>query len=308
MSIKSSSRKARLIGMPFDLGASKRGSAGGPAAIRRTDLLQHLGEFGLTAEEAGDLPMPSTDKAKVGSPKKRYASAVLAACRELEAATYAALSSGWTPVVLGGDHSIAMGSISGASRALKESGKKIGVIWVDAHGDMNTPVSSPSGNVHGMPLAHLLGLGDKALASLGYPGAKVDPRNVSLVGIRDLDEAEKRIIRASKVNVFTMKEIDLRGMARVTQQALEAASDGTGGVHVSFDIDSVEPSVAPGVGTPKRGGLTYREAHLFMELVSDSGLLTSLDLVEVNPLEDVHNTTAELASELIQSALGKSIF
>ena len=308
MVIKPPSRKARLIGVPFDLGASKRGSAGGPAAIRRTNLLAELRSMGLPAEDWGDVDVPPAESSKEGSKRLRYADAVYKVCKGLEAAASSARLAGWTPVTLGGDHSVAMGSISGVSRALRERRKKLGVIWVDAHGDMNTPATSASGNIHGMPLAHMLGLGERRFASLGYPGAKVDAKNVCLVGLRDLDDQEKKVIRSAGVHVFTMKEIDLRGMAKVTAQALELATEGTGGLHVSFDIDSVEPSIAPGVGTPKRGGLTYREAHLFMELVADSGHLVSLDMAEVNPLEDVQNVTAELAGELIQSALGKSIY
>ncbi len=209
---------------------------------------------------------------------------------------------------MGGDHSLAVGSVSGVSRAFRDKGRKIGLIWVDAHADINTPETSPTGNVHGMPLAHLLGMGHKDFARLGGFSPKIDPRNVVLVGIRDVDRAEAVNIRKSGIRVFSMQEIDRYGMGVVTEQAIDMASDGTAGFHVSFDIDSVDPGNAPGTGTIKRGGLTYRESHLFMELVADSERMLGLDLVEVNPLEDTQNATAVLASELICSAMGKNIY
>jgi arginase len=212
------------------------------------------------------------------------------------------------PIVLGGDHSIAMGSIAGVSDHYHAKGKKIGVVWVDAHGDMNTPYSTPSGNVHGMPLAHMVGMGDKELSSIGGRHGKVDCANTCLIGIRDLDDREKALIRESGVHMFTMKDIDRFGVSKVMEQAILFASNGTAGIHVSWDMDGVDPSIAPGVGTPKKGGLNYREAHLVMELLSDSEKILAMDMVEVNPILDDRNETAELAAELILSCLGKTIF
>jgi arginase len=211
-------------------------------------------------------------------------------------------------VSIGGDHSLAMGSVAGVARRFKERGHQLGLLWFDAHGDMNTPASTNSGNVHGMALAHLLGLGDERLACVGGLRGKVRAENVSLIGVRDLDAREKRLVAESGVNVFTMTDMDRRGVSSVIEQALEVASRGTTGIHVSFDIDVVDPSLAAGVGTPKKGGLTYREAHLCLEMVADSKRLASIDLVEVNPILDVRNATAELGAELLLSALGKQIF
>ncbi|MBI4055961.1 MAG: arginase [Elusimicrobia bacterium] len=299
-------KRVSLIGVPSDLGANKKGSSGGPTAIRRTDFQKKLPGLGYEVQDYGDIAVPSSNT--VGSSKKKHAAAISKVCQTLCEVVYGCLKKKSLPVVLGGDHSLAMGSMAGVSRFYRQQNKRVGLIWVDAHGDINTPGSTLSGNIHGMPLAHILGVGDKRLAHIGGFTGKVLPRNTCLVGIRDLDPAEKELMRKMRIRVFTMKEIDRYGMARVTDQAIEQASEGTTGFHVSFDIDAVDPTVAQGVDTPMRGGLTYREAHLFMELIADSGSMTSVDMTELNPLEDVHNTTAELASELILSALGKRIF
>ncbi len=299
-------KHATIIGVPLDLGASKRGASGGPAAVRRANLVEGLESLDLEVTDAGDLPVPKVAPSAKG--KLKNAPAILKVCSELEEASYEAVANGSTPIVLGGDHSLAVGSVSGVSRAFRDKGRKIGLIWVDAHADMNTPETSPTGNVHGMPLAHILGLGHKDFARLGGFSPKVDPRNMVLIGIRDVDRAEAVNIRKSGIRVFSMQEIDRYGMGVVTEQAIDMASDGTAGFHVSFDIDSVDPGNAPGTGTIKRGGLTYRESHLFMELVADSERMVGLDLVEVNPLEDTQNATAVLASELICSAMGKNIY
>lgn len=300
-------RKVSVVGVPMDLGASKLGASGGPGAIRRAELVPALTRLGLAVEDRGNVAVPERPP-KPGSSKLRYKDPILKVCRDLCDEVYAVHKEGRTPVVLGGDHALAMGSVAGTAKFYAQKRQDIGLIWVDAHGDINTPATSPSGNIHGMPVAHLLGLGDKDLAGIGGKGPKVKARNVVLVGIRDLDANEKRNLRESGVTVFTMKEVDRYGMAAVAQKAIEAASDHTAGIHVSFDVDAADPSVAQGTGTPMRGGLTYRESHLFMEMVADSETLVALDMVEVNPLEDVHNQTAALASELVQSALGKRIF
>lgn len=300
--------KAVLIGVPLDWGASKRGAAGGPSAIRRAGLEKALQSLGLEVEDSGDVSVPVA-RVEVGRSSMKYAAVVAKVCKELAGRTYAAVKAGAVPVALGGDHSLAMGSISGVAKRFREAKKPLGAIWVDAHGDINTPQTSPSGNVHGMPLAHLLGMGERTFSRLAGFSPALDASRVALVGVRDLDQAEKANLRKSGIRVFTMMDIDRFGMARVAEQAIETASaGGSGGYHVSFDIDAADPTIAQGVGTPKRGGLNYREAHLLMELVAESGRLASLDLTEVNPLEDAYNSTAELASELIQSALGKRIY
>jgi len=299
--------KILLIGVPLDLGGNRRGVDMGPSALRLTGLAERIRALGHDVVDSGDISVPLPELCDVGDPNEKYAGAIAGVCEALCERVHAGLAHGRLPVSLGGDHSLAMGSVAGVARHFKEREQRLGVIWFDAHGDMNTPASTNSGNVHGMSLAHLLGMGDERLASVGGFRGKVRPENVSLIGVRDLDAREKMLVAESGVNVFTMKAIDLRGLPLVVEEAIEVASRGTDGVHVSFDIDVVDPSLASGVGTPKKGGLTYREAHLCMEMVADSNQLVSLDLVEVNPILDVRNATAELGSELVLSALGKQI-
>ena len=234
----------------------------------------------------------------------KYLEPIITASTLLAERVADAIEQGALPLTLGGDHSIALGSIAGAAMARKP----LGVVWFDAHGDFNTTETSPSGNVHGMILAALCGLGDERLVSVGGPGASIDPKRLVIVGARDLDSGERDLLHSAGVRVLTMSDIDRRGMEAVTREALDIALDGAAGLHVSFDIDVVDPSEAPGVGTPVHGGITYREAHLAMEMVAETGRLTSLDLVEVNPILDLHNQTAILATELALSAVGKRIF
>jgi len=300
--------KVTLLGVPLDLGASRRGVDMGPSALRVTGLADRLRALGYEVEDAGDVDVPLPEECEPGDPKLKYAKPIADVCRTLCDRVHAALGAGRIPVTLGGDHSLAMGSVAGTSKFHREKGRKIGLIWFDAHGDMNTPQSTGSGNVHGMPLSHLLGLGDEALASIGGFKGKVLSSNTCLIGIRDLDEAEKKIIVESSVQVFTMKDVDRHGVSHVIDEAIEHASRGTDGLHVSFDVDAIDPSDALGTGTPKKGGLTYREAHLCLELIADSKLLRALDMVEVNPILDIRNSTAELAAGLILSALGQRIF
>jgi arginase len=300
--------RVALIGVPMDLGANRRGVDMGPSALRITGLASRIRALGLDVEDRGDVHVPIPEACEAGDPARKYAGPIGKVCEALCERSLAALREGRVPVVLGGDHSLAMGSIAATAGFHREQGRRVGVVWFDAHGDMNTPESTDSGNVHGMPLAHVLGMGDAALAGIGGFSGKVAPGNCVLVGIRDLDEREKGLVQASGVRVFTMKEIDRRGAAAVTEEALAAAGAGAAGVHVSFDIDACDPSVAPGVGTPKKGGLSYREAHLCMELIHDSGRLLALDMVEINPIYDDRNHTAEFGAELILSALGKQIF
>lgn len=300
-------RRATVLGVPLDLGASKQGASGGPAAIRRAGLLKALEALEIDVEDLGDIEIPKSAAPRPGA-KLKHGAAILKVCADLEKKAYAAAKAGRVPITLGGDHSLGVGSVSGVSRAWKDQGKNVGLIWVDAHADINTPETSPSGNVHGMPVAHILGLGDKGFARLGGFSPKVQARNTCLIGTRDVDKAEAINLRKSGVRVFSMQEIDRFGMGACVEQAIDIANDATAGFHLSFDVDVVDPGAAPGTGTIKRGGLTYREAHLLMELAADSERLLGLDLVEVNPLEDVQNATAVIASELIASAMGKNIY
>jgi arginase len=299
--------KVLIIGVPLDLGGNRRGVDMGPSALRITGLAERIRALGLEVTDSGDVAVPLPELCDIGDAHQKYAGPIATVCEELCERVYAGLAQGRLPVSIGGDHSLAMGSVAGVGRHFKESEQRLGLLWFDAHGDMNTPASTNSGNVHGMSLAHLLGLGDERLASVGGFRGKVQPENVSLIGVRDLDAREKKLVAESGVNVFTMKDIDLRGVSSVIEEAIEVASRGTAGIHVSFDIDVVDPSLAAGVGTPKKGGLTYRESHLCMEMVADSKRLVSIDLVEVNPILDVRNATADLGTELLLSALGKQI-
>ncbi len=302
------SRKVSIIGVPMDLGASRRGVDMGPSALRVTRLVERIREMGREAEDTGDVAVPIPESCGVGDDSRKFAGEIAQVCEELHDRALDVLARGRFPVVLGGDHSLAMGSIAATAHFHRTRGETIGVVWIDAHGDMNTPESSGTGNVHGMPLAHVLGMGDPRLASIGGFSGKVEPERCALIGIRDLDEREKSLIQGSGVRVFTMMDIDRRGAAAVMEEALAVTGEGTAGIHVSFDIDACDPEVAPGVGTPKRGGLSYREAHLSLELLADSGRVLAMDMVEINPVFDVKNRTAELGAELILSALGKRIF
>ncbi len=296
-----------LISVPMDLGADRRGVDMGPSAIRYADIADKLRALGHTVTSAPPIPVSEPEASAErgeGEGHAKHLAPIVAATSLLAELVEQRISTGSLPITLGGDHSIALGSIAGASNARKP----LGVIWFDAHADFNTPATSPSGNVHGMILAALAGLGDERLVSVGGPGAKLDPRRIVIVGARDLDPGEQRLLREAGVRVLTMGDIDRRGMESVTREALEVALDGAAGLHVSFDIDVVDPSEAPGVGTPVHGGITYREAHLAMEMVAESERLTALDMVEVNPILDQHNQTAILATELVLSAVGKRIF
>ena len=279
----------------------------GPSAFRIAGLAERLTALGMTVVDHGDLVAPIPEIKSSGDPRKKYIREIARVCDKLYKTSLAALEGGGLPLVLGGDHSLAAGSVAASADFLRREDKPLGLIWVDAHGDMHTPSSSDSGNVHGMPLASLLGPEPAELSRIGGFSPKVVPENTVLIGIRNLDEGEKEIVRASRVHVFTMKDIDRAGIASVVEQALAIAGKSTGGLHVSFDLDVCDPSIAPGVGTPVKGGLDYREAHMVMEIIADSGLLRSLDLVEVNPILDDRNTTAVLGAELASSALGQKI-
>jgi arginase len=296
-----------IIGVPLDLGGGRRGVDMGPSAVRIAGLGDQIVALGRTVIDRGNLAVAIAETSHAIDPTKKYIHEIARACQSLYDTALRSLDEGALPLVLGGDHSVAAGSVAASTAFVRRTTQRpTGLIWVDAHGDMNTPQTSPSGNVHGMPLAALLGQEPMELASIGGTPS-VLPEHTVLVGIRNLDEKEKGKIRASGVHVFTMKDIDREGIAVVAERALDIASTGTGGIHVSFDLDACDPTFAPGVGTPVKGGLDYREAHMVMELVADSQRLIALDLVEVNPTLDLRNTTAEFAAELALSALGKRI-
>jgi len=279
----------------------------GPSALRIAGLSDQIAALGYETIDRGNVPAPIRETAREGDEHRKYIAEIAGVCRHVYAMARQSLEGGAVPVVLGGDHSIAAGSVAASADWVAATSRSpLGLIWVDAHGDMNTPETSESGNVHGMPLAALLGQEPGELAAIGM-SPSVQPRHTVLVGIRNLDDREKDQIRAAGVHVFTMKDVDREGIAVIAERAIALASIGTGGLHVSFDLDVCDPTIAPGVGTPVRGGFDYREAHLLMELVADSQRLVALDLVEVNPTLDVRNTTAEFAVELALSALGKRI-
>jgi arginase len=300
-------KTVHIIGVPLDLGGNRRGTDMGPSAFRIAGIADQIAKLGITVGDKGNIPTPIAEEKGSGDPRKKYVKDIARVCRHLYQTSLASFADGAMPIVLGGDHSLGAGSVAAAATHVGKSGKPLGLIWVDAHADMNNPKSSESGNVHGMPLAALLGAEPSELHMMA-DGPAVQARHTVLVGTRNLDEVEKKIVRASKVHVFTMKDIDNLGIAEVMARAIAIATRGTGGFHVSYDLDACDPTVAPGVGTPVKGGLSYREAHVVMEMVAEAGKkLTSLDLVEVNPTLDIRNTTAELGTELALSALGKSI-
>lgn len=301
-----------FIGVPLDLGAGQHGVDLGSNAIRYAGLGLHppideqLSKLGHSLIDEGNLvvPQPRIMPEHQANPRLRNFETIVGVCEDLAAKVERNCGPDDFPLVVGGDHSLALGSITGVVKARGP----MGVLWIDAHADFNTDETTPSGNIHGMPLAAMVGFGNKQLVELGGFGPKIDPRNVVIIGSRDLDPGEKAFLREIGVHVFTMKEIDRLGMATIMEQAIELATDGNSGLHVSFDIDAIDPMYAPGTGTKVAGGLTYREAHLSLELIADSGKMTSLDIVEVNPTLDHENRTAILAAELILSAFGKRIF
>jgi len=301
-------RRIRVIGVPLDMGASRRGVDMGPSAMRVAGLEARLEALGHRVTDGGNILVEIAETQAFGESNARYLKQIAETCRRTGDAVIKTLEEGLTPLVLGGDHSLAVGSVSGVAEFYRRQNQKVGILWIDAHSDINTPDTSPSGNVHGMPLAALLGLGPEALSNLYGYSPKIVPENVVLVGVRDIDSAERANIRRAGVGeVYTMRDIDERGMRSVMEEALRAAGRGTAGYHVSLDMDWIDPEDAPGVGTPVRGGATYREAHLAMEILADHGRMLSFEIVEVNPVIDEHNRTADLAVELACSAFGKKI-
>jgi len=300
-------KSVHIIGVPLDLGGNRRGTDMGPSAFRIAGIGDQLSLLGLQVVDKGDIDAPIPEQKGAGDPHKRYVKEIARVCKSVYQSSVASFADGAMPIVLGGDHSLGAGSVAAAATHLRKSGQALGLLWIDAHADMNNPSSSESGNVHGMPLAALLGTGPAELTAFAGDGPSVLATHTVLVGIRNLDDVEKTIVRAAQVHVFTMKDIDRLGIAEVMERAIAIGSNGTGGFHVSYDLDVCDPMVAPGVGTPVKGGLSYREAHVVMEMAAESGKMTSFDLVEVNPTLDIRNTTAELGTELALSALGKSI-
>lgn len=299
--------KIAILGAPLDLGAGRRGVDMGPSAVRVANLNSRLASLGHDVDDLGNISAPQPESQPEGPSTARYLPQIADACVRLASLVEEALSRGVFPLVLGGDHSIAIGTASGASHHFRKQDQKIGIVWIDAHADMNTPETSPSGNIHGMPLACCAGLGPPELTEICGYKPKVDPKNIAIVGLRSVDDMERVNVQKSGVTALTMREIDERGLRAVMQDAIQVASDGTAGFLLSLDMDSLDPQEAPGVGTPVRGGLTYREAHLAMETVCDSGRMRAMEVVEVNPVIDESNRTAVLAVELVMSAMGKGI-
>jgi arginase len=279
----------------------------GPSALRLAGLNARLASLGYEVEDLGNVSVAQQESTPTGAENAKYLPQIAKSCAKLAAMVESVISAGRFPLVLGGDHSIAAGTVAGASHYYRQRGEKIGLIWIDAHADMNTPESSPSGNVHGMPLACCIGQGPHELTEIFDYSPKVEGANVALIGVRDVDEREREVVRASGLSAFTMRDIDERGLRNVMEQAVAIALNGTTGFHLSLDMDSVDPDEAPGVGTPVRGGMTYREAHLAMETICDCGRMVSMEVVEVNPVLDSANRTALLGVELVMSAMGKKI-
>jgi arginase len=293
-----------VIGAALDLGAGRRGVDMGPSAIRYAGLEPRIHDLGRGYVDYGNVATPEVEAIDVGDTRMRYLDEILRACEQVADRVAAAKERGELPLVLGGDHSIALGTLGGLARAAGQPG---GVIWIDAHGDLNRPDTSPSGNVHGMPLAAAMGLAGPAFENDHWPLPAVDPSRVALIGTRSLDDGERALLKELKAAVFTMSDLDRDGIEQAVTESLAKVA-GPGFVHVSLDMDVVDPEAAPGVGTPVRGGLSYREAHLAMELIAESGLAGSLEVVEVNPILDRENETAKLAVELVASGLGARIF
>ncbi|WP_126577955.1 arginase [Tengunoibacter tsumagoiensis] len=293
----------RIIGAPMDLGADRRGVDIGPSAIRYAGLSDHLKRLGHTIHDIGNLPVPQPESRPIGNLRLKYLDSIIQSSSELADEVYQALQENEFPLILGGDHSIALGSISGVAKAHPN----VGIIWVDAHTDFNTEETTPSGNIHGMILAALAGLGDPQLVNLGGWSPKINKQQIVIIGARDIDPGEQALLREHHIHVFTMSAIDQHGIPSLMKQAIEIAGIDGAPIHLSLDLDSLDPRDAPGVGTPVRGGLSYREAHLAMELVAASQRMISMDVVEVNSILDRENATAQLAVELTLSALGKTI-
>ena len=307
MSTQHTARSIRIIAVPIDLGASRRGTDAGPSALRVAGLSGALTDIGHRVVGDVDVNVPAMETRDAKSAEARFLDEILTVCNDLAEETCGALEAGDVPLVIGGDHSLAMGSVSGVAAYHRARGEDLGLLWIDAHADMNTPDSSPSGNVHGMPLAHLLGYGSDRLNNILDSRPAVKPENTVLIGVRDIDGHEREYVRKSGLTVFTMRDIDELGMTEVCRRSMAILTEGTAGFHVSFDVDGCDPSVMPGSGTLVPGGINFREAHQLLENCADTGKMTSMDVVELNPFLDDRNVSAERAVNLVQSAFGRSI-
>jgi arginase len=299
--------KIKILGVPLDLGQERRGVDMGPSAVRAAGLNQALKSLGHTVEDGGNIHVRLPEEQHFGDQRAKYLKEIAETSQTVAERIYQMLEAGYFPVSLGGDHSVAIGTQAGVAKFYRDRHQEIGCLWIDAHADMNTPESSPSGNVHGMPFAANLGHGPESLTHIFGFAPKLRPEKCALIGVRDLDAPERQVVRGSGVSVFTMREIDELGMRIVMERAITLASRGTAGFVVSFDMDVLDPGEAPGVGTPVRGGITFREAHLAMEMVADSGKMLGFELVEINPIIDIMNKTAILGVGFTASALGKRI-
>jgi arginase len=300
-------KPVHIVNVPLDLGASRRGTDAGPSAFRIAGLRKAISGLGYTISAETDISVPIMETRQLEDSNTRFKDEILAVCVQLAEQTRDILGDGEIPLIIGGDHSIAMGTVSGVSAYFRNNNKKAGLIWFDAHGDMNLPETSPSGNIHGMPLAHLLGYGDPQLSCILGADPAVAPENVALIGIRDIDRVEREFINRSGITAFTMRDIDQLGMSEVSRRAIEVVNADTAGFHVSFDLDGCDPEVIPGSGTLVPGGVSYREAHLLLEECASNGRMTSMDVVELNPFLDQANVSAERAVTFIQSAFGRNI-
>lgn len=305
--MKETAKIVNLIGFPMDLGADRRGVDMGPSAIRIAGIKEKLEKLGYKVVDSGDIFIQIMERQRIVNPKLKYLNEILKTSRTLAGKVEKVLEKGQFPLCIGGDHSMAIGSIAGISSYCKRKGLKFGVIWIDAHADMNTDESSPSGNIHGMPLAAALGLGNEKLVTFYGFSPKVLPDNCALIGIRSIDQMERLNIKKVKPSVYTMSDIDKLGIHRVISRVLKQFRENVDHIHVSFDLDSVDPSVAPGVGTPVPGGLSYRETHLLMESIADCGCISSLGVAEVNPILDNRNKSAAFATEVVASIMGQRI-
>ena len=299
--------RVRLIGFPMDLGADRRGVDMGPSALRIAGVTEKLVALGYTVLDSGDIDITQPEVHKIDNPKLKYLRQITEACNSLAATVEIALDHDEFPMVLGGDHSMAIGTIAGIASHCRKNKKRLGVIWIDAHADINTPETSPSGNIHGMPLAVSLGLGPDELTNVGGNFTKLAPHQLAIIGLRSIDEGERKLLKKLKIEAYTMSDLDKQGVPRIIAKLLNSMRAKVDHLHVSFDLDSVDPSVAGGVGTPVPGGLTYREAHLIMESIADTGYMSSFEIAEVNPILDSRNMSAEFAADLIASSMGKRI-
>ncbi|MCP3914757.1 MAG: arginase [bacterium] len=296
-----------LVGVPMDLGGGRRGVDMGPSAIRIAGLESAVRKLGIEFEDHGNVGVLEPESLVPNDPKARFLKEIADCCDRLSQKVLGLLEEGRFPLVVGGDHSIACGTVAGISTHHHRKGERIGLIWFDAHGDMNTPQTTESGNIHGMPLASCIGRGPDALTRIGERFPMVDVERCALVGVRSLDSRERELIQSTGIRCYTMKEIDRQGIHRVMQSAIEIATYGTAGFHLSFDLDGTDPAVAPGVGTPVPGGVSYRESHTVMELVAETGKVLGLEMTEINPILDNQNTTSRAAVEFVTSALGKLV-